>query len=310
MARSVKLLLLLVSAISIPVCFAQSPVTPNLHLNLPSRDTRNWDQLLNQNFEILDSLSGTPGGSIVAAPSNGGIVVDATYDFDVAPTTPPTLIAGSNTVTFATCPKGVNSTDTVSLLNPHYIWIKSAVGDTAPDEPILITGGSGLSESVNCTISFNSAFSHITGYHITSATSGIQEAVQKSGVNPGSLIELVARSIYVCKAPIFLSRSDTTLVGNFAIIQHASFDSCIVLGARPAFGLPSGNIGADISGLRMMPVKVPWTVNPTGSISGSNAIETITVPTCPAGFYAAIPDQILWVAGTAAGFTDYTFRVW
>lgn len=298
MARCVKLLLLLVST----MCFAQSPVTPNLHLNLPSRDTRNWDQLLNQNFEILDgALSGTGPSPVTSNPSNGGIVVDDTYDFDVAPTTPPTLVAGSNTVTFATCPKGVNSTDTMALLNPHYLWIKPAAGDTAPGEPVFILGGAGLSESINCTISFNSAFAHTTGYHITSATSGIQEGIQKSGVNPGSLIELVARKTYTCKAPIFFSRSDTRLVGNYAIINHASFDSCVVLGARPSFGASSGNQNADISGIRFNPTRIPWVVTPTGSISGSNPTETITIPTCPGGFYAAIPNQVLWIAGTASG---------
>lgn len=45
-------------------CMALGQTTPNLGLNLPPRDARNWDQLVNQNFSILDSVLSFDSGKI------------------------------------------------------------------------------------------------------------------------------------------------------------------------------------------------------------------------------------------------------
>lgn len=51
--------ILLVVLVSVLSFSASAQVTPNLHLNLPTYGTPNWNVLLNQNFSILDSyLSG------------------------------------------------------------------------------------------------------------------------------------------------------------------------------------------------------------------------------------------------------------
>ena len=45
-----------------------------------------------------------------------------------------------------------------------------------------------------------------------------------------------------------------------------------------------------------------WSASYSGSIAGGGSpTETVTLATCPAGFYAAIPNQLLWISGTSAG---------
>lgn len=244
--------------------------------------------------------TGTESSGIKSTCTDNVCTANASLNFNVAPASPSTLSAGANTVNFTNCPDGVNGTDTVAASNPHYVLIVSGGGDTAPNEPVFITGGTCASGQAG-SITFNAGFAHSGGYHIASATSGIQEAVQLTGPNPGAGVKLVAHTTYTCNAPIFLSRSDMTFDGQWAELVHNSFDSCLVMGARATYGSISGNSTQDVFHLRMHAAVAPWTVQPTGSISGSNASETITIPTCPTGFYAAIPNQVLWVAGTSGG---------
>ena len=53
--------------------------------------------------------------------------------------------------------------------------------------------------------------------------------------------------------------------------------------------------------LVLTPNLVNWTASYSGSIAGGSPTETLTIGTCPAGFWAAIPNQLLWISGTSAG---------
>jgi hypothetical protein len=172
-------------------------------------------------------------------------------------------------------------------------------GDPTP-EWFLITGGTCTSGATSGTITFTAAYSHLANYIIGSATSGIQEAYY-TVAPPGISIALVAGTNYTLSAPLFVRGGASLLAGNFATITHASFNTAIYVGAGTSFGASGGGEGYDIKNLIMVAGNVPWSVIPTGSISGSSPNATLTIPTCPAGFYANIPGQLLWLAGTASG---------
>lgn len=251
--------------------------------------------------------SGIGPASVCIDVENNVVNVCPDLNFNVTPASPSTLSSGANTITFTNCPVGVNGTDTVAALNPHYLLINSAGGDTAPTEPVLITGGTCVSGSASGTITFSAAFAHTAGYTIGSATTGIQEGVQLTGANPNAVIDLLPKGNYSCFAPIFLARSNLTFDGGWNRIKDQSFESCIVMGNRPMWGESGGNLSQDLKNFDINPDVAFWSVQPTGSIAGGSATATLTIPTCPAGFYGAIPNQILWVAGTASGLPTTPF---
>lgn len=88
---------------------------------------------------------------------------------------PGTAVTGgvTNQVTLSTCPVGVAGADSA-----HYVYLS---GGTGTAEAVLITGGTCTSGATAGTITFTPANSHSGAYTITSATSGIQEAVNFCG---------------------------------------------------------------------------------------------------------------------------------
>jgi hypothetical protein len=82
--------------------------------------------------------------------------------------------AGSNTLTFTSCPLGLPGTDTLSNKTPHWVYI---TGGTGTPEPVLITGGTcPASGTSGGTITFTTAFAHSAAFTVASATGGAQEA--------------------------------------------------------------------------------------------------------------------------------------
>src|ERR1700730_3641694 len=82
--------------------------------------------------------------------------------------------AGSNTLTFTTCPQGVSGADTFANKVPHWVYIS---GGTGTPEPVAITGGTcTASGSAGGTITITAVFSHSGAFTVSSATGGAQEA--------------------------------------------------------------------------------------------------------------------------------------
>ena len=210
-----------------------------------------------------------------------------------------TIAAGSNTVTLTPVPPGINGTD-----NPHYIQL-SATG--TPTEYVLITGGTAAGGASSGTLTFTAAYAHGSTYIIGSASTGIEEAAAACS-RPGCVIKLIPAASYVCYAPIALlpnSGNDVELDGQFAILYNASFSSCLIMGGQPnaVWGTTSGLEAIKIHHLDMRPQQTNWSVAPTSpsTISSGSATATLTIATCPSGFYANIPNQLLWLAGTSGG---------
>ena len=118
------------------------------------------------------SVLGSNGsGQLIAGSAVGipGIYATSLYTFTVSPAG--TLASGSNkSITLpGICPAGVNGTDV-----GHWVRI-SAGGSTA--ETVLINGGTAVAGVLGGTLQFATvSYSH-TGYTITSANQGIEEAV-------------------------------------------------------------------------------------------------------------------------------------
>ena len=197
-------------------------------------------------FNGASGTSAPPGlGNLPAQVAldwvNGVPFVTPDYALNYSPTSPTTLVQGSNTLTFAFCPIGMTGAETVANDLPHFIRINPAVGDTNPTEWALITGGNCALGSTNATLTFSAAFSHIAGYTISSSTSGIQEAIRTFSGGPNTKIELLPRSTYQCDTPIFYENGSSHFVGNYAPILNASFGPCLVMG-ESQFYATGGNL--------------------------------------------------------------------
>jgi hypothetical protein len=253
------------------------------------------------NQQVLE-WNGTAWVCITPSDVASGVVrVTPVYNFTACALTCPivttgaaTLIAGSNTVTLTPCPLGVNGTD-----SPHYLSLAPGAGDPTP-EWFLITGGTCTSGAASGTITFTAAYSHLANYVIGSATSGIQEAYY-TVTPPGISIALIPGTNYTVAAPLYVRGGASLLNGNYATLTHASFNSAVNIGAGTSFGATGAGEGYELKNLVMVAGTAPWSVVFTGSVSGSSPTATLTLPTCPAAFYANIPGQLLWLAGTASG---------
>lgn len=103
-------------------------------------------------------------------------------------------IAGSSkSVTITPCPRGIAGTNT-----NHYVYISAGTGTA---EAVLITGGTCTSGGSTGTIIFTTANTHTGTWKITSATNGIQEAVNYLDLYGNVIIPEGISELY---APIYI----------------------------------------------------------------------------------------------------------
>jgi hypothetical protein len=97
-------------------------------------------------------------------------VVSSDFDFPSQQPGGTLTAAVGATPTMTPCPLGVNGAD-----SSHYLYISGGGGGAA--EAVLITGGTCTSGAATGTIGFTPANNHTGAWALTSATSGIQEAI-------------------------------------------------------------------------------------------------------------------------------------
>jgi len=96
-----------------------------------------------------------------------------TTDYKFAPQSPGgTLAAGSQVITLAPVPNGVNGADA-----NHWLYI---AGGTGAAEAVLITGGTAVSGAASGTVIVTCANAHSGAWTIASATAGIQEGINEA----------------------------------------------------------------------------------------------------------------------------------
>jgi len=197
---------------------------------------------------VVSALSGN-GSNGTGSASDNPIVNTAAYSWTQ---TPPqgvgALQVGAGSVTLTPCPKGVNGTDVY-----HYLYVSG----TGTPEVVLITGGSCTSRASTGTIEFTAIYAHPSGYSISSATDGVQEAVIDASVN--SFGGQVSRQVmidpgqHLFRARLSIRSSGTTVTSSGATIICAMSDTCIFVG-DPFNANSFSNI--QLSGLRVFP-RVP-----------------------------------------------------
>ena len=158
--------------------------------------------------------------------------------------------AGNNTIHLSPCPLGL---DTSNNVNAQYMVYIAGTG-TAEAAPV--TGGSCTPGSGAGTITVTTAYSHTPGYTVGSATSGIQEAINDSGTQRGTIYLLPASSSnpnYKVYATVFLNSKSAFLSGYGALVQCFTRTACIIdgnyVGSNGQFsgieGLLDGRSGAE-----------------------------------------------------------------
>jgi hypothetical protein len=205
---------------------------------------------------------------------------------------------------------------------------------------MAITGGtctaSGLAGG---TIIFNAVFSHSGAFTVASATGGAQETESYARYLKG----LLAQGIYVpfeivlplgeittFYAPLFIfGGTANPYIDSFETwtggsIECSVYANCIQIGDTWQLELMNGTntdtlgsvsnkfrdviVGPGLSTWKVSPSSVSCNVGGSLTVitAGSNSC-TLIVPTGPAGFYAAIPNQFLFLNGTTSGL-EGTYR--
>ena len=138
------------------------------------------------------------------------------------------------TVTLSPCPLGVDT----SGFSIYYVYVS---GQATPD-PVMVTGGTCVAGAASGTVVFTPRNSHAAGYKISSATSGIQEAINDacgipSGAivgNPNARIILPATGVLANALPvygtIYAHCSRALIEGNGTLLSCSTRDRCMLLG--------------------------------------------------------------------------------
>lgn len=170
-----------------------------------------------------------PGTTSFSANNDAGIrYVTPSYNWTHAPSSPTSLTAGVQaTVTLSSCPLGVDTSNNTHA--PYSVY----VAGTGTPEAVVVTGGTCTSGGSGGTVVFTPNNSHSSGYTVSSASGGLQEALNASGT-PNSKVVIPptganSNAIQVY-APVFLHNSTIELSAYGASIQCWTRSACIFVG--------------------------------------------------------------------------------
>jgi hypothetical protein len=208
------------------------------------------------------------------------------------------LIGGSQaTVTLSPCPVGIDTTGS----SMYFVYLS---GQGTP-EPVMVTGGTCTSGAASGTIVFTPKNTHAASYVLSSATSGIQEAINDacgvpnlSAGNPNARIVLPATGAISNALPvygtIFAHCSRALIEGNGTLLSCSTRDRCIVLGDL----LNSNHYG----GVTLRGVNMTSTVNSDGcQITNTQRQSNVVTITVAAGCSTIQTGDLVNI-----NFTDYT----
>jgi len=136
---------------------------------------------------------------------------------------------GKNSVTLSSCPPGVTGTEAA-----YYVYISG----TGNAEAVRVTGGTCNGNGHPGTLEFTTSNSHSSGYFISSASSGVQEAsiaARYIPSNPKGVTQsgrvVIPPGEYDVFAPISIRASSQTVDFGGAILNcYTPNDPCIVVG--------------------------------------------------------------------------------
>ncbi|MGA8764316.1 MAG: hypothetical protein WB562_15725, partial [Candidatus Sulfotelmatobacter sp.] len=174
-----------------------------------------------------------PVGTQLSVNNLSGIrYVTAMDNWSVSPSG--SLVGGTSaTVTLSPCPLGVDTSGN----SMYFVYLS---GQGTP-EPAMVTGGTCTSGAASGTIVFTPQNTHAAAYALSSASSGIQEAINDAcgvpnggGGNPNAHVILPATGATGNALPvhgtIFAHCSKALIEGNGTLLTCSTRDRCMVLG--------------------------------------------------------------------------------
>jgi len=207
--------------------------------------------------------------------------VTASDNWSVSPSG--SLTGGTQaTVTFSPCPVGIDT----SGYSMYYVYV-SAQGTP---EPAMVTGGTCVAGVASGTIVFTPRNSHSAGYKVSSATSGIQEAINDAcglpgpgnAQNPNGHIVLPATGAASGALPVYgtiwAHCSRALIEGHGTLLSCSTRDRCMFLGDQ----VSSNHYG----GLTVRGINFTSTVTADGcqivsTQRQSNVVTITTASACP-----------------------------
>jgi hypothetical protein len=160
-----------------------------------------------------------PVSSITTAAT--GFTNSNSYQWSQTTTSGP-IVAGTNTISLAQCPPGVSGSNS-SL----YVYIS---GSGTP-EAVQVTGGTCQGNGQPGTLQFVAANPHPAGYSISSASSGIQEALSASSAATHSGNIVIPPGEYAVHGPISILMSNVTIDFSGSTIDCYVSQTCIFIGS-------------------------------------------------------------------------------
>ena len=195
--------------------------------------------------------------------------VTASWNWLQSPTDDLTT-AGSKTIHLSPCPLGIDTSNNSSAQYAVYI------SGTGTAEAAPVTGGNCTPGNSSGTITVATAYSHAAGYAVGSASSGIQEAINDSGSQHGTIMLLPASGTtpnYNVYSTVFLNTRKSLLSGYGAMVQCFTRTACLIDGNYLGGGQYSTIAGIEfIPGLNIDGVQI-------ASVAASNGTYTITTAT-------------------------------
>ncbi len=147
---------------------------------------------------------------------------------------------GAVTVTLTACPPGVTGTEP-----QYYVY----VAGTGTPEAVLVTGGTCAGSGLPGTLQFTTVNAHSTGYTVSSASSGVQEALIAARYipqNPPGASQagkvIVPPGEFNAYAKISIRSADITVDFGGSIVNCYMNDTCILIG-----DLSNSNLYEDIT---------------------------------------------------------------
>jgi hypothetical protein len=160
------------------------------------------------------------------------------YNWSQSPSSPASLSAGvPATVTLTPCPIGIDTSNNVNA--PYSVY----VAGTGTAEPALVSSGSCTTGAASGTIVFTPANTHAAGYTVSSASSGLQEALNDAGSNAKVVIPpngADANALPI-QARVTVHGSKVEIDGYGAHLKCFTRDTCLFLGS-PATSTTFSNV--------------------------------------------------------------------
>jgi len=223
------------------------------------------------------SVVGVSGSSPSSGQSNS-----TAYQWN-QPINGPAIVVGTNTVALDKCPPGVNASDP-SL----YVYISGA----GAAEAAQVTGGTCKGDGQSGTLQFTAADPHPSGYTLSSASSGIQEAIAASNAATHSGNIIVPPGEYAIYAPVAIRLKDITIDFTGSTLDCYVTTSCIYIG-DPA----NSNVSVNVTlinprGKAMVPYGAGAFIEDNGQGTLIQRVSTLA-PTGPNSFgtYVQVDDD-------------------